>query len=110
MKYIKSYENIQEEPQVGDYIIMHTITIEPNAFKFINNNIGQILTIEPGLSQNKKLLSIAYDNVPAEITEWFNWDSFIMKYVKRFSDRFIVAFSKNKEDLEHIIDAKKYNL
>jgi hypothetical protein len=89
MKYIKKFENkIGDEPQVGDYVycIVPEGDYKPPRF------IGLIEIIKPN---RKHPYRIKYLNEEEH------------RIVKRDE---IIAFSKNKEELEHYIQANKYNL
>jgi hypothetical protein len=115
MKYIKSYERnflktyeeIKEEPQIGDYVVctesriqnMKQINTAPFT-TFISNNIGKLIKyLEPN-----QLYSVKYKNIPDNIKNFFeNSTHFFIK-------EDILYFSKNKEHLEDIIKADKYNL
>lgn len=114
MKYLKSYENINE-PQVGDYVIAMPDYVKNNDFKiFFDNNIGQIVKIERGYT-GEKLCAVEYENIPYSIKKVYsNWreengKQFLAKYIW-FSSNLIIHSSNNKEDLKNIIEAKKYNL
>ena len=103
MKYIKKYEYLQDDPQVGDYVICNEIGGMDRNNKldnFIKSNIGQIINIDFDDS-------IPYDieyKIPIEYDEHFVSNCRIM-----YRDE-IIHFSPNKEDLEPYINAIKYNL
>jgi len=106
MKYLKKFENINE-PKIGDYVIC--VNYENTDLKilddFLSSNIGKIVRDKTNVEKFK--YSIKFENIPKNLkgfTENGVGDEIIFR-----SDE-IAHFSKNKEDLEHIIDANKYNL
>lgn len=78
--------NESVEPEVGDYVIVNFKRVSTIA-DLLGKSIGKII------EQTNKLYRVKYGS-----TDWV---------VNRNE---IEEFSKNKEDLEHIIAAKKYNL
>jgi len=69
---------------------------------FINNNIGKIV----GILDNKKYPYIVkYETSSTEIIERLGTEC-----CRQMMRDEIIHFSKNKEDLEYILAAKKYNL
>jgi hypothetical protein len=84
----KIYETINsEEPQIGDYVLMN----------YFENDIGQIVDIvKAGLGMitiNKYVIN--FDNAGLKT-------NFIKNHIK--------YWSSNREDLELILNARKYNL
>ena len=79
----KIFENLNDSPQVGDYVLV----------KFENlNRIGEIYAI----SNMWYLIEIKIEGRRIALTN-FHFNK-------------IIAFSKNKKDLEFYIQAIKYNL
>jgi len=103
MKHLKYFENI-EEPQVGDYVICEELSnLTPDICNFISSNIGIIEYTKN--DDGETSYYIKYENVPEDI--FF----LTLRNNKRdMSREEIIHFSKNKEDLEYIINANKYNL
>lgn len=104
MKYIKKFENLNIEPEVGDYIIANSKYASSKLQKFFLTNIGEIINISMG-EGNKLLYNTDYDpdmvesaDVILDYNSWF------------FTTDEILHISKNKEDLEEILASKKYNL
>jgi hypothetical protein len=109
MKYLKKYESDNDEPKVGDYFI---VTIFPKDYyseeyiNFLKEHIGRIIRIDKSYNVNNiawilgKFLFTSDDSV--QVKNSFN-------YVQSFDFKHI-TFSSNKEDLEAILQAKKYNL
>ena len=114
MKHIKPYtlmiEDAHTEPQIDDYVILNTdqtYFITKKIKKFINNKIGQIIKII-----NYKTLSpdfiVKYDNIPPSLYDQTydkNNNSFIFENIGC-----ILYISKDKEQLEALLQANKYNL
>ena len=108
MKYIKKFEN-NKDPQIGDYVIVHEHENDPkNKYKkeklnnFLDNNIGRYIR------ENSHIIytyEIQYDNIEDYIS-YFNVET----KSRLFSREEIVNFSPNKEDLEHYLTAKNYNI
>jgi len=112
MKHLKTIETInhidtiKNGPQIGDYVLCNEFTMYKDFDNFQNNNIGKIINI----SKNDIITySCKFTKIPKEISGFFknngNTDG-----VRRYLLNEIVHFSKNKKDLEIILQAKKYNL
>jgi hypothetical protein len=104
MKYLKTFENLNIVPEVGDYIIANSKYASSKLQKFFLTNIGEIINISMG-EGNKLLYNTDYDpdmvesaGVILDDNSWF------------FITTEILHISKNKEDLESILQANKYNL
>jgi len=108
----KLFETLNEgEPEVGDYVIVDMYNSDSdNIIKdFRSNSIGLIWKKE-----DDDFLYIKYFNIPKNILKYF--------YFSDYSDglnignsifinkKWIKYWSKDKEELEPIISAKKYNL
>jgi len=106
MKHLKKFENINK-PEVGDYVICKNIENEDLSILdyFLSENIGIIINNRTDFKKFPYL--IRFDDMPHELliySEKREGKDIIFR-----SDE-ILHFSKNKEDLEHIIVANKYNL
>jgi len=105
MKYLKKYEDsTKDEPQIGDYVICEQkegfAKIHINSI--IRNNIGIILEIT-----DKENYIVYYDcDIPQMLKRFFN-DRVNSRIILKNE---IIYFSPNKEDLEVILSANKYNL
>jgi hypothetical protein len=103
MRYIKTYEELNVgEIQVGDYVICEILKFSKyydiDYVNFINTHIGVVEVVN--IINN--YVRIEYgENVPGNdmIVTYTYLDTEIIKY-----------WSKNKEDLEVILQQKKYNL
>jgi hypothetical protein len=108
MKYIKSYEDNINTPQIGDYVIATTSEGNIEVKLFIRNNIGQIkdilMTKTPRLG-NVHNLKVYYQNTPEDLLN--NNKDGNYWWIKPEN---ILHYSKNKEELETLKIAKKYNL
>lgn len=119
MKYLKTYEKLKSSddyhqnmtyddvPKVNDFVICNIKNADHDSEdtvefkKFVNNNIGHIILV------NNHRLITHYENIPNEISSYFTYNGgdsthLYLHEIKYFSDK--------KEDLEVIINSKKYNL
>ena len=111
MKYIKKFENVKIEPKIGDYVIIEpsSLFVHGSTFsdlttkEFISNNIGQITHIQ-NPEQCRPIISVRYFNIPSHLIKFFH------TYCRDYRKDEIVEISKNKEELELKLQAKKYNL
>jgi len=97
MKYLKKFEDIENTPDVGDYIIPNVETLNAVINDKINNNIFQII----GTRQRKigKILYIIKFKLENHIDDNWYLDVSEIKHI-----------SKNKEELEILLQSKKYNI
>lgn len=113
MKYIKTYDSINNEPQIGDYVVCEDPGMEREGheemYDFITTNIGQITNIADGKSN--PLYYIHYNNVPDKLKfeNNINSSSYILDQ-EPYRRKNITMWSKNKEDLEIKIQQNKFNL
>ena len=117
MKYIKTYEEVNiDKPQVGDYVIIdyYRETMNINLKKFIENSIGKIISKRISVDQSR-----GRSKKKTRITDLFEirfW--YIPPSLKLYFDdkkRIILAdevkyWSKDKKELQTILQAKNYNL
>lgn len=117
MKYLKTYENTTK-PNIGDYIIMifdFKYLIWKN---YIENHIGQIIKktsdtcydaryeVDDQIYNDYWLSRIKVENIEKLLKKIEN-----KKYIDmNVCEKNIKHISSNKEDLETILTAKKYNL
>jgi hypothetical protein len=106
MKHLKHFENINE-PEVGDYAICENYVNSNLKIldDFLLTNIGLITNIHNRVKDYPYI--IKFEKIPAEL-KTYTEDN--MGTEMMFQKEEIVHFSKNKEDLEYIISANKYNL
>jgi len=116
MKYLKKYEEVSDNLQIGDYVIcVCTSFTDGKIKKFIDTNIGKYVRYITNIKDvvDDFRYAIEYDNVPPELYRYsdiFSYESGIENICLRVSRNEIIEYSKNKEDLEAIINANKYNL
>lgn len=118
MKYIKKIEKVlyqadftnrrDNRPKEDDYVLINcdqnNFTTDYKDFKmFIDNNIGQIL------NTSSIFIRVKYKNIPENIFNWFSYFGDGIFY-RSFQFKDVIAYSKKKKELEHIIIAKNYNL
>ena len=102
MKYIKTFENAEKTPQLGDFVICKCLYGADRLNNFLENRIGQCV----GFGYLDNIYKIRYEDVPFHI----NLDYFDFKNVRAMRRTEIIAFSSNKNDIEAIIQSNKYNL
>ena len=109
----KLYEELNAgEPEVGDYVIIekeYDDFEDKNNVNFINSSIGYIWK-SPGKSTH----IVKYNNIPDNTKQFFQYSDYsdglkIGNSIIVYNDD-IKYWSKNKEDLEHVIQSKKYNI
>jgi hypothetical protein len=105
MKYIKTYEELNTWPQIGDYIISDKQYHEID--DFLTTHIGKIVHIEE--DDDYPYYVAQYSDVPTDFFDFFNHlqDYPSSRVFKRDE---IIEYSKNKEDLKPYILINKYNL
>ena len=109
----KIFESLnQGEPKIGDWVIcelMQNISeiIPDNETldTFISSNIGRIVRYE-NLSDCHSYYVRYKTKIPYNIKKWFDVDIFKFDFAREE----IKYWSKNKNELELIVAAKKYNL
>jgi len=94
----KLYESINEgEPEIGDYVIIET---DDDEFKHYSNNyIGEVVDIERKPNTKRDIYYILFKNFDNRRSD----REMIWRYEIKY-------WSKNKEELEPILQANKYNL
>ena len=111
MRHIKTYENIENRPKLGDYVICYEKHRGDDFENFIFNNVGKIVLTDYDGDKNYDYL-VQYDSVPKKLIEFF--DMYGVQNSRPMDRYEIIHFSENKKDLEDIIkmmtDVNKYNL
>ena len=108
----KIFEEINDgKPQVGDYVICEEENFNKNPVKkYVNENIGKIIKIH---SPNSILWFLIEYDIDF-ITCGFDIDKFQLEEdpigCRNMNRDEIKYWSKDKEELESILSAKKYNL
>ena len=107
MKHLKTYESIEKEPQIGDFIICKEYSLKKEISDFISTNIGKIIS-------DRSLIhdyTIKYQNVPKDLKPYFSYHSSIFGPNCRGIDKEnILFFSPDKETIETYLQANKYNI
>lgn len=96
------------EPKLHDYVILNINWYNNNKKLeyYLNNTIGQISKIKKNYADiNSNEYQILYENIPEEFTSVLQHNRLSYVFIKQ-----IKYFSNNKEDLEVILNSKKYNL
>jgi hypothetical protein len=111
---IKYFETFKEksEPKVGDYVICKekrqhyslTPVLYDNALTFIDNNVGQIYSID-----SKGQYFVEYFNVPFNIRLHFD-DSKYADNCRLMLREEILYFSSSKEEMELKLLSMKFNI
>jgi len=97
MRYIKKFENMSNDPQIGDYIIVKSDMFMKGEYSiFLDNNIGIISDVQ------KNIVVVDFYNYPGYKND--------EKSSRVFNIKEILYYSPNKQDLEAILVSKKYNL
>ena len=106
MKYIKLFEELNiDEPKVGDWAICEAVSMSQYSVPL---GIKNFLSITIGRIKNKNKRTdynygVYFENMPKDVEDgWGNPAAFMRNEIK--------FWSENKEDLEYIIQANKYNL
>jgi len=127
----------EDNAKVGDYVICEFKTPSYEFNDFIDNNIGVIVEKWKSITRGAIWYNVKYDNIPDNIITLFGTDvkAFMNEHSFRARDfkknskishsgilniicgratkieiGKIIYFSKNKEDVEIALTAKKYNL
>jgi hypothetical protein len=109
-------KKIMNNAEIGDYVICHITENDPEqqgyTDEFLDNNIGILERIDD--SYETQGWYVKFDDVPSKDRLWVDNElcksfDFNTKIAAFFDDE-IKYWSKSKEDLELIIQAKKYNL
>jgi len=102
MKYIKKFEMNENEPSVGDYVICHTYNTSES--DFVNNRIGKLIKID--YENGVFPYYITYDNIPEILVN----DKIGHDYMITFPSISIKYWSKDKNELELILNSDKFNI
>jgi len=104
MKYIKTYENLSDKPQIGDYVMVDSSQfIELD--NFFNSEIGKIDSINEREILNGYPYYVKFKNKIPGSTYGPSGD-----YQMAFKEKELFAWGSSLEDLNLKIKAKKYNL
>lgn len=108
MKYIKQFEENIDKPEIGDYVILFDI-FHKDMLPYTNEQIGTFISHAKNRIDRYR---IKYDNIPKHLINKFSTDNDVMittllslNTINKYG-----YWSKNKKELETILQAKKYNL
>ena len=98
MKHLKLFETFEEEPQVGDFVLMKSESPNPKIVEYINKTIGKIIIIrgDGGITVMYDLKNDFLRDQIDDVRSFYRWQ--------------LVAFGKTKKELRLKISANKYNL
>ena len=99
MKFIKTYEEIVNDIQLGDYIIGYSAYADEKINNFLKNNIGKVVIIDENVFDVEYESNIDGHNGITNNVWTFN----------KFDD-YVIYHSKNKKDLIDTLNTIKYNL
>lgn len=115
MKYLKSFETINQKPKIGDFIICDKSIADWYKYKDTLNNIisTNIGTVKNVARSSFGSYSIKYDNISEDeeklIIDYCKDNDWTDHFIKiDFND--IQYWSNDKKELEILINANKYNL
>lgn len=118
MKYIKLFEEIDNVPKVGDYVLLKHINYGFDILNdFLAHNIAQIIGFEDGWNVGtEQRCTIEFDEISEDIMNVayplmgkMIGEDFVSNAMDVEIDD-IRAYSSNIEDVEYILNAEKYNL
>jgi len=102
MKHLKKFESIEDNPQIGDYVICEDkYDDEPEIAIFISQNIGQCIDIKPPI-YSRPIYIIQYKNIPKKLKSEFtsSWkEGHKYRDILELGIDEIKYWSKNKKDL-----------
>jgi len=106
MKHLKLFENLNRQLEIGDYVLcIDGEKLHDSVFdRFLKENIGKYV----GDLAGTKYMVVQFDYLPDNFG--YMTHSKDMKNSLRFAPDEIIYWSKNKEELELIVTANKYNL
>ena len=113
MKHIKLYEELNDKPKVGDYVVCYDKIYKDKDKRlndFLLNNVGQCYDDLSDDDTVYQSYQIFYEKIPQELNIFFNSGK-NFRWMK--SDE-ILFYSKNMEDCLYFIEMRlnldKYNL
>ena len=122
MKYIKQFEELNDEIKKDDYVIVkvNPMRLYPNLDEYLNNTVGKVVNVSEsdyslgGRIQRIKEYIVMYLDVPNKFASWFTRKEINTKgpncYYRTFPDYRIEYSGKTIEEVEMKLAAKKYNI
>lgn len=98
----KIFEELENAPEVDEYVVIRVNTFDEDFDNFINNTIFTVVSVHQGDYHSVRLKC---DYVPKKFDLYFFENNEII-----YLTSLIIAKSKNKEDLKYILAQNKYNL
>ena len=110
----KIFELNEDEPKVGDWIVCQPEDIsfwinEEDLNRIFSENMGRIVSDNKGSDNHGQYYDVKYSNLPLNDQNLYN-DFAIIDSTFSITKNEIKYWSKNKEELETIIQSNKYNL
>ena len=110
MRHIKLFEELdKDEPKIGDYVIANAKYASKVIQNFFLTHIGKIISVDKAEPLNT--IEVEYDDEDVLMSDGVLLDNnrwnFVYNSLKLTE---LLHWSKNIEDLEDILTAKKYNL
>lgn len=101
MKHIKIYEDYKELPEIGDYVVVDSKSVNIKFNNYVNNNVGKLNHY--GLS--KSIVWVEYFSIPEELKQHFDDDKYAILEKNR-----IVYFSSDEKNAELYLKTMKFNI
>lgn len=119
MRFLKTYKKLttvnlfenlnQNEPEIGDYVIIYSEDFVECLIDFFRNNIGKLTQISYNNQLKSNDYKIKFDEYLPEYEPFCNSTLSTSKEI--FVDKEDISrWSKNKKELETLITANIYNL
>lgn len=109
MRFIRKFENFNNEIEVGDYVIIGKKDYLNNAedyeefLNFLNNNYGIVTNI---IYRSNRIV-VKYNNIPDNIKKrWFSSNN----NMRFFDIDRVIAYGKTKEELDLKLSSEKYKI
>ena len=105
------YEINNNEPELGDYVICNNNDRSDDLEEinyFIDNNIGQIIN-NKSIKYTGYPYIVKYSNIPTEFSIYTCYEYDTNDNIQ-FNRSEILYWSKNKEELESILNTNKFNI
>jgi hypothetical protein len=109
----KIFETVSTQPNLGDYVILFPKNGSSEALsvynKFISENVGEIVEIRREHGGTGYIYFVKFENIP-EILSFSHTNYFRKNNTSDYTTQHFRYWSENKEELEAILSAEKYNL
>jgi hypothetical protein len=105
----KIFETINGQPNQGDYVILDAEDKDKEFGEFVSNNVGKIIQIGREHGGNGKVFLVKWENIPERL-KYEQRNFFYKDGTRECTAQHFKYWSDNKEELETLINAEKYNL